>query len=106
MNKYKYDTSKINDLLAIRIIVPEINDCYIALGIVHGLYKPKPGRFKDYISNPKINGYQSLHTTIFTGDGHTIDIQIRSKRMDDEAEYGVYSHINYKENNNRGIEIK
>ena len=106
LNKYKYDTSKINDLLAIRIIVPETNDCYIALGIVHGLYKPKPGRFKDYISNPKINGYQSLHTTIFTGDGHTIDIQIRSKRMNEEAEYGVYSHINYKESNNRGMEIK
>ena len=97
LKKNKYDTSKLNDLLAIRIIVPEINDCYAVLGIVHGLYKIKPGRFKDYISNPKINGYQSLHTTIFTGTGYTIEIQIKTVAMHEEAEYGICSHTGYKE---------
>lgn len=97
LKKYDYDISKINDIIALRIIVPSISDCYQALGVVHGLYKPKPSRFKDYISVPKPNGYKSLHTTIFTGNGESIEVQIRTREMHTEAEYGIAAHINYKE---------
>lgn len=99
--KYNYDISKIYDISALKIIVPTIPDCYMALGVIHGLYKPVPGRFKDYIANPKLNGYKSLHTTIFTGDGYTIEIQIKTKIMDEEAEYGISSHASYKEKESR-----
>lgn len=92
-----YDISKIHDILALRILVPTVSDCYQALGIIHGLYKPLPGRFKDYIALPKPNGYQSLHTTIFDGIGGVVEIQIRTNEMHQEAEFGIYSHINYKE---------
>ena len=97
LKKYDYDVSKIHDIIALRIIVPNISDCYQALGVVHGLYKPKPNRFKDYIAVPKPNGYQSLHTTIFTGDGETVEVQIRTKNMHEEAEFGIASHLHYKE---------
>lgn len=97
LKRYKMDPSKVYDVLALRIIVPTIPDCYQALGVIHGLYRPVPARFKDYIAVPKPNGYQSLHTTIFEGTGNTLEIQIRTKMMHDEAEYGIASHLSYKE---------
>ena len=97
LKKYKMDQNKIYDVIALRIIVPTIAECYQALGVIHGLYKPVPGRFKDYIAVPKPNGYRSLHTTIFSGDGTTLEIQIRTKDMHQEAEYGIASHLSYKE---------
>jgi guanosine-3',5'-bis(diphosphate) 3'-pyrophosphohydrolase len=97
LRRYRMDQSKIYDVIALRIIVPTPSDCYQALGVIHGLYRPVPGRFKDYIAVPKPNGYRSLHTTIFSGDGTTLEIQIRTKEMHDEAEYGIASHLSYKE---------
>lgn len=97
LKRYKMDSSKIYDVVALRIIVPQVADCYQALGVIHGLYRPVPGRFKDYIAVPKPNGYRSLHTTIFSGDGDTLEIQIRTKEMHIEAEYGIASHLGYKE---------
>ncbi len=97
-----YDINQIHDILALRILVPTVSDCYQALGIIHGLYKPLPGRFKDYIALPKPNGYQSLHTTIFDGMGGIVEIQIRTNEMHQEAEFGIYSHVQYKEKQ-RGI---
>lgn len=97
LKKYQMDVSKVYDVVALRIIVPEISDCYQALGVIHGLYRPVPGRFKDYIAVPKPNYYRSLHTTIFSGDGNTLEIQIRTKEMHREAEYGIASHLSYKE---------
>jgi GTP pyrophosphokinase len=97
LKRYKMDTSKVHDVIALRIIVPTVGDCYQALGVIHGLYRPVPGRFKDYIAVPKPNGYRSLHTTIFSGDGNTLEIQIRTKDMHQEAEYGIASHLSYKE---------
>ena len=94
------DIEKIHDLLAIRIIVPNVPDCYRILGIIHNSWRPLPGRIKDYIAFPKTNGYKSLHTTIFTGDGGIIEIQIKTKEMQMEAEYGIASHINYKQQTN------
>jgi GTP pyrophosphokinase len=97
LKRYKMDMSKVHDVVALRIIVPTIADCYQALGVIHGLYRPVPGRFKDYIAVPKPNGYRSLHTTIFSGYGNTLEIQIRTKEMHQEAEYGIASHLTYKE---------
>lgn len=97
LKRYKMDQNKIYDVIALRIIVPSPSDCYQALGVIHGLYRPVPGRFKDYIAVPKPNGYRSLHTTIFSGDGTTLEIQIRTKEMHEEAEYGIASHLAYKE---------
>lgn len=98
----EYDIEKIFDIFALRILVPTVGDCYQALGIIHGLYKPVPGKFKDYIALPKKNGYQSLHTTIFDGTGGIAEVQIRTEEMHREAEYGIYSHVGYKEQN-KGI---
>ena len=97
LKRYKMDGSKVHDIVALRIIVPTISDCYQALGVIHGLYRPVPARFKDYIAVPKPNGYRSLHTTIFSGDGNTLEIQIRTQEMHSEAEYGIASHLSYKE---------
>ncbi len=91
------DISRVYDLIALRLIVPNIADCYGSLGILHGMYRPMPGRIKDYIANPKPNGYQSLHTTIFTDDGEVVEFQIRTKEMHELAEYGIAAHWNYKE---------
>ncbi|MDP3957145.1 MAG: RelA/SpoT family protein [bacterium] len=91
------DVSRIYDLIAIRIVVPEIADCYEALGIIHREYRPMVGRIKDYISLPKPNGYQSLHTTVFGPDGRILEIQIRTQKMHDESEYGIAAHWMYTE---------
>lgn len=101
LKKHNYDISKVYDIIALRIIVPELSDCYQALGVIHGLYKPVPSRFKDYIASPKPNGYQSLHTAIFTGDGAIVEVQIRTKQMHEEAEYGIASHLSYKEKHDK-----
>ena len=91
------DIEKIYDISALRITVETISDCYKILGIVHGAWRPLPGRIKDYIASPKLNGYRSIHTTIFTGDGGIIEVQIRTEEMHKEAEFGIASHLSYKE---------
>lgn len=88
---------EIYDISALRIIVRTIDECYQVLGIIHNLWRPIPGRLKDYIANPKPNGYQSIHTSIFTGDGNAVEIQIRTKQMQHEAEFGIASHVIYDE---------
>lgn len=91
------DTSQIHDLIAFRILVETTPDCYIALGHVHSLWKPKEGRIKDFIANPKTNGYSALHTTVFCLDDQLVEIQIRTFAMHEMAEYGVAMHWHYKD---------
>lgn len=103
-NKHN-DINHIYDMFACRIIVDSVSDCYRALGIVHSMYVPLPGRFKDYIANPKENGYQSLHTTVKRHGGKsfgetTFEVQIRTTSMHVEAEYGIAAHWHYKEAGN------
>ena len=86
----------IYDLYAIRIIVDKIEDCYLALGVIHSMYTPMQDRFKDFIATPKTNGYQSIHTTVFTSDKRLTEIQIRTKEMDNTAEIGIAAHWLYK----------
>ena len=93
----------IYDLAAVRIIVPEISDCYETLGIVHKKYRPMVGRIKDYVSLPKPNGYQSIHTTIFGPEGKILEIQIRTQKMDYEAEFGIAAHWIYGEKEHKGL---
>lgn len=100
LQKYEMDIEKIYDIIAIRVIVNSIEDCYHLLGIIHGNWKPLPGRIKDYIATPKPNGYRSIHTTIFTGTGGIVEVQIRTHEMHDEAENGIAAHFAYKEINN------
>ena len=96
LQRKDWNISAIFDILAIRIIVPKTEDCYRVLGVIHKNFRPVPGRIKDYIAVPKPNGYRSLHTTIFTGDGNIVEIQIRTQQMHDEAEFGAASHLGYK----------
>ncbi|MDO8507424.1 MAG: bifunctional (p)ppGpp synthetase/guanosine-3',5'-bis(diphosphate) 3'-pyrophosphohydrolase [bacterium] len=98
LKKHDGDIDKIYDVMAIRIIVDSIDDCYKSLGIVHAHFKPLIYRIKDYIAVPKTNGYRSLHTTVFGLDGKIIEIQIRTKEMHEEAENGVAAHWKYSEN--------
>lgn len=95
--KKAVDMSQIHDLIALRILVDTTQDCYIALGHVHSLWKPKEGRIKDFIANPKPNGYSALHTTVFCKDNQLVEIQIRTHEMHEMAEYGVAMHWHYKD---------
>ena len=88
---------EIYDIYAVRIILDTITECYSALGLIHDMYHPLPNRFKDYISTPKPNGYQSLHTTVIGHEGIPFEVQIRTRQMDEQAEYGVAAHWKYKE---------
>lgn len=97
LEKYEGDINKVYDIVALRVIVKNVEACYQVLGIIHGSWKPLPGKIKDYIALPKPNGYRSLHTTVLTGTGGVVEIQIRTEAMHIEAEYGVAAHFVYKE---------
>jgi GTP pyrophosphokinase len=103
LNRYQGDLGKIYDLIAIRIIVSDIENCYLVLGLLHQQWRPVPGRIKDYIAQPKPNGYQSLHTTVFTENGEIVEFQIRTAEMHELAEYGIAAHWRYKEGSYKPI---
>ena len=94
--------SEMRDIFAIRVIVGTADQCYRVLGVIHNLYKPVPGKFKDYIAIPKANGYQSLHTLLFGTFGQSLAVQIRTNDMHRVAESGVASHGHYKSGNKNG----
>jgi guanosine-3',5'-bis(diphosphate) 3'-pyrophosphohydrolase len=96
LKRKEWDIEHVYDLLAMRIVVENMEDCYRAMGIVHNIWRPMPKRIKDYINLPKPNGYQSIHTTVITKAGTILEIQIRTQKMHHEAEYGVAAHIIYK----------
>jgi guanosine-3',5'-bis(diphosphate) 3'-pyrophosphohydrolase len=97
MRRRGVDVAQLHDLLAFRIVAPETRDCYAALGLVHQLWRPVPGRIKDYIAMPKPNFYQSLHTTVISEAGTTFEVQIRTREMDLISERGIAAHWKYKE---------
>lgn len=97
MQKKGKEFDEIYDVFALRVIVPTITDCYKTVGIIHSLWKPKIGRFKDYIAVPKPNGYRSLHTTVYGPEGKATEFQVRTQEMDEEAHYGVPAHWSYKQ---------
>ncbi len=91
------DIGNIHDIAAVRVVLENEADCYRVLGIVNNVWQPLPNKIKDYIAFPKPNGYKSLHTTVFTGDGGIVEVQIRTKEMHQEAQFGIAAHVNYKE---------
>src|SRR6185369_4628225 len=97
LERKDWDLTKIYDTMALRLIFPSVADCYSALGIIHSHWRPVPGKIKDYIAFPKPNGYQSIHTTVYTGDGGALEIQLRTEAQHREAQFGIASHLGYKE---------
>lgn len=95
--KYDMDINKIYDIVALRVVVDNVEECYRVLGVVHSIWNPLPGRIKDYIAIPKPNGYRSIHTTVFTGSGGVAEIQIKTQEMHNEATFGIAAHFAYKE---------
>jgi GTP pyrophosphokinase len=91
------DITKIHDIAALRVIVPTVADCYTVLGIIHAHWRPLPGEFKDYIAFPKPNGYQSLHTTVFTAEAGIVEMQVRTEEMHERAQFGIAAHLSYKQ---------
>ncbi len=109
LERKDWEIDKIYDIRALRVIFPSVADCYAALGVIHAHWRPVPGKIKDYIAFPKPNGYQSIHTTVYTGDGGALEIQLRTEAMHREALYGIASHLGYKdeqapENRRGGLE--
>jgi len=98
LDRKNWEMGKIYDIRALRVIFPTVADCYAALGVIHAHWRPVPGKIKDYIAFPKPNGYQSIHTTVYTGDGGALEIQMRTEAMHREALYGIASHLGYKDN--------
>ncbi len=105
LKKYNSEIDKVYDIVALRIITKNVADCYAALGILHSLYTPLPGRIKDYIAQPKPNGYSSLHTTVFDDDGSILEFQIRTEQMHEENEFGVAAHWRYKEGDPKSKQV-
>jgi guanosine-3',5'-bis(diphosphate) 3'-pyrophosphohydrolase len=95
--RHDRDIARIYDLMAIRVVVPTVADCYAALGVIHGTWTPLKGRIKDYIAQPKPNGYRSLHTTVFCEDGEIVEFQIRTQEMHNVNEFGIAAHWQYDE---------
>ncbi len=106
MQRKNISFEQLSDIMAFRIIVKDIAECYHALGIIHGLYPTVPGRFKDYISLPKSNGYRSLHTTVIGPENHRIEVQIRTPEMHAESELGVAAHWAYKDGEQVGVKTE
>ncbi|MDP3800362.1 MAG: RelA/SpoT family protein [bacterium] len=100
LQKYDFNLERMYDLVALRVIVPDIVSCYETLGVLHKYWQPLPNRIKDYIALPKPNGYQSLHTTVFCEEGKITEFQIRTEEMNKNADYGIAAHWSYKESKN------